>query len=100
MLIRFLNQGEITVEDSTGGVRGAQHYTQLHSYLFREPDGRRTLIPWSNAGERGVDFRVPGSAATEHDLNGTGRRYQNFSDGMLKGVWLAMGKPRIFRIDP
>lgn len=101
-LVPLLNTGSITVADGEVGMEVvAGKIGEVHRHLFVRPDGRQILFVWDRTGSPTLRLRVrPGSAVTEHRLDGTSAPYGLFDGKVLGDVRLAEGTARIFEIRP
>jgi hypothetical protein len=88
--------GELTVTVSNGKAG------ELHSHLFRRPDGKQVLFLYDKSGDPTirVSLRNPGQTAVKYQLDGTSTNYASFDGRTLYNIKLTGGNVAIFRIDP
>ena len=97
MLTDLVDVGQLEILDRDMAVTGA---SDAKAHLFQRPDGDRVLFLWTGTGPVTISVRLntPGAAAIEYELDGRTVSYEQFDGTTIRGIALAGGEPRIFRI--
>jgi hypothetical protein len=101
LLTDLLDTGSLAVADGevslrvVGGTAG-----ELHRHMFVRPDGDQILILWARSGRPVVDVSAArsGAAASEYALDGRRSPIRLHGGRTLRGLELAPGSARIFRL--
>jgi polysaccharide biosynthesis protein PslG len=98
LLTDLLDVGKLAVEDDRVRVTvEAGPAGELHSHLFRRPDGDRVLFVWDRLASPAVRVDVPASGGViEYDFQG--RPFSDPNGAVLQRLQLSAGVPRMFRL--